>query len=55
MGRACEIVYEQANLLPLVNKPDYIAYRKDLIEPKFTKMEGNFDVLKFAEEFTRKR
>jgi peptide/nickel transport system substrate-binding protein len=55
MARACEIVYEQANLLPLVNKPDYIAYRKDLIEPKFTKVEGNFDVLKFAEEFTRKR
>jgi peptide/nickel transport system substrate-binding protein len=55
MGRACQIVYDQANLLPLVNKPDYIAYRSDLIQPKFGKLEGNFDVLKFADEFTRKR
>jgi peptide/nickel transport system substrate-binding protein len=55
MARGCEIVYDQANLLPLVNKPDYIAYRSDLIQPKFAKLEGNFDVLKYAEEFTRKR
>jgi len=55
MARGCDIVYEQANLLPLVNKPDYIGFRRDLIEPKFAKLEGNFDVLKFAEEFTRKR
>jgi peptide/nickel transport system substrate-binding protein len=55
MSRACEIVYDQANIIPLVNKPDYIAYRRDLIEPKFAKLEGNFDVLKYAEEFTRKR
>ena len=55
MSRACEIVYEAANMLPLVNKPDYIGFRRDLIEPKFVKLEGNFDVLKYAEEFTRKR
>jgi peptide/nickel transport system substrate-binding protein len=55
MARGCQIVYDQANLLPLVNKPDYIAYRSDLIQPKFGKIEGNFDVLKYAEEFTRKR
>lgn len=54
MSRACEIVYEQANILPIVNKPDYIGYRSDLIQPKFSDVEGNFDVLKYAEEFTRK-
>ena len=30
-------------------------YRSDLIQPKFGRIEGNFDVLKYAEEFTRKR
>lgn len=53
MGRACEIVYEQANILPIVNKPDYIGYRSDLIQPKFSEVEGNFDVLKYVEEFTK--
>ncbi|HZH27401.1 MAG TPA: ABC transporter substrate-binding protein [Azospirillaceae bacterium] len=55
MGRACEIVYEAANILPLVNKPDYIGFRRDLVDLKFAEVEGNFDVLKYAEEFTRKR
>lgn len=55
LGRACEMVYDQANILPLVNKPDYIGYRRDLVEPRFSKVEGNFDVFKYAEEFRRKQ
>lgn len=53
--RACTIIYDRANILPLVNKPDYIGYRRDLIEPRFAKVEGNFDVLKYSEEFRRKQ
>ncbi len=55
MERACEIVYEQANIIPLVNKPDYVAYRKDLIQARFAKLEGTFNVLKYAPEFTRRQ
>ena len=55
MARACEIINEQANMLAIVNKPDYIAYRKDLVEPKFSKLEGNFDTFKYIEEFRSKR
>ena len=54
MERGCEIVYEQANIIPLVNKPDYIGYRRDLIQARFAKIEGTFNVLKYAPEFTRK-
>lgn len=55
IARACAIINEEANMLALVNKPDYIGYRKDLIEAKFSKLEGNFDVFKYLEEFKRKK
>jgi hypothetical protein len=38
-----------------VNKPDYIAYRKDLVETKFSPIEGNFDTFKYIGQFQPKR
>ncbi len=52
--QACQIIYDNANMLPLVSKPDYIGYRKDKIEARFSPIEGNFNTLKYVTEFTRK-
>jgi peptide/nickel transport system substrate-binding protein len=54
MARACQIINERANMLALVNKPDYIGYRRDRIDAKFSPVEGNFDVFKYVTEFKRK-
>ena len=53
MSEACKLAQDGANMLALVNKSDYIAYRKDRLVPHFSKMEGNFDTLKYIYEFTR--
>jgi peptide/nickel transport system substrate-binding protein len=55
MKKACAIIDEQANMLALVNKPDYIGVRKDLVDARFSKAEGNFDTMKYLESFTSKR
>ena len=55
MRDACSIIEEQANMLALVNKPDYIAYRRDLVDARFSKIEGNFNTMKYLESFTSKR
>jgi len=52
--QACQIIYDEANMLPLVSKPDYIGYRKDKIEARFSSVEGNFNTLKYITEFFRK-
>ena len=52
MTRACEIIDENANMLALVNKPDYIGVRADLIDARFDAAEGNFNTLKHVAEFT---
>jgi peptide/nickel transport system substrate-binding protein len=52
--QACQIIYDEANMLPLVSKPDYIGYRKDKIEARFSSVEGNFNTLKYITEFSRK-
>jgi peptide/nickel transport system substrate-binding protein len=52
--KACQIIYDQANMLPLVSKPDYIGYRKDKINARFSAIEGNFNTLKYITEFSRK-
>jgi peptide/nickel transport system substrate-binding protein len=54
MAEACKLAQDGANMLALVNKSDYIAYRKDRLVPRFSKIEGNFDTLKYISEFTRK-
>jgi peptide/nickel transport system substrate-binding protein len=51
--KACQIIYDQANMLPLVSKPDYIGYRKDKINARFSAIEGNFNTLKYITEFSR--
>jgi peptide/nickel transport system substrate-binding protein len=52
--QACQIIYDQANMLPLVSKPDYLGYRKDKIMARFSSIEGNFNTLKYITEFSRK-
>jgi peptide/nickel transport system substrate-binding protein len=54
MAEACKLAVTGANMLALVNKPDYIAYRKDLVTPKFSTVEGNFDTLKYIGVFEPK-
>lgn len=51
--KACQIIYDQANMLPLISKPDYIGYRKDKINARFSAIEGNFNTLKYITEFSR--
>jgi peptide/nickel transport system substrate-binding protein len=55
MDRACTLINENSNVLALVGKPDYIAYRNDLVNVRFGANEGNFDTMKYAEEFSRKQ
>ena len=54
MTRACAIIGEHENKIALVNKPDYIGYRKDQIDARFGDLEGNFDVFKYITEFKRR-
>jgi peptide/nickel transport system substrate-binding protein len=54
MNQACKLINENANVLALVSKPDYIAYRDDLISARIETKEGNFNMLKYADEFSRK-
>jgi peptide/nickel transport system substrate-binding protein len=53
MSEACKLAQDGANMLALVNKADYIAYRTDRLTPRFSAMEGNFDTLKYIGEFRR--
>lgn len=54
MARACTLIGERANMLALVNKPDYIGYRRDRIDARFGTIEGNFDVFKYVTDFKRR-
>lgn len=53
MAAGCKLAQDGANILALVNKPDYIAYRKDRLTPRFSNVESNFDTLKYIGEFRR--
>jgi peptide/nickel transport system substrate-binding protein len=53
MAEACKLAQDGANILALVNKPDYVTYRKDTLMPRFSNVEGNFDTLKYIGEFKR--
>jgi peptide/nickel transport system substrate-binding protein len=55
MAEGCKLIMEDSNMLALVNKPDYIGYRKDRLEPRFAKLETAFDMFKHIEEFKLKR
>ena len=53
LAEACSVINENSNVLALVNKPDYVAYRTDLIAARIGLNESAFDNLKYAEEFSR--
>jgi peptide/nickel transport system substrate-binding protein len=54
LAEACKLALDGANMLALVNKPDYVAYRKDMVDVKFSAVEGNFDTFKYVAEFKPK-
>jgi len=54
LADACKLALDGANMLALVNKPDYVAYRKDMVDVKFSAVEGNFDTFKYVAEFKPK-
>ena len=49
----CSLINENSNVLALVNKPDYVAYRSDLVDARIGRNESTFNNLKYAEEFSR--
>lgn len=53
LAEVCSIINENSNVLALVNKPDYVAYRSDLIDARIGRNESTFNNLKYAEEFSR--
>jgi peptide/nickel transport system substrate-binding protein len=55
MDKTCRLINDNSNVLALVSKPDYLAYREDLVNVRIGTKEGNFDMLKYAEEFSRKQ
>jgi len=54
INTACDLINEDSNIVALVGKPDYIAYRTDLVNVRFGANEGNFRTFKYAEQFSRK-
>lgn len=54
MKMACGLIDEDSNVVALVGKPDYIAYRTDLVRVRLGLNEGNFRTIKYAELFARK-
>ena len=53
LADVCALINENSNVLALVNKPDYVAYRSDLIEARIGTNEATFNTLKYADEFSR--
>ena len=54
MARACGLIDDYANMIPLVGKPDYIGVRRDKLDARFGPLESNFDVFKYVTEFKRR-
>ena len=52
-GKICALIDENANMLVLVNKANFIAYRNDRIKVKIHPTEGYEDELKYIGEFDR--
>ena len=53
LAEVCALINENSNVLALVNKPDYVAYRSDLVDARIGRNESTFNNLKYAEEFSR--
>ena len=53
LAEVCSMINENSNVLALVNKPDYVAYRSDLVNARIGRNESTFNNLKYAEEFSR--
>jgi peptide/nickel transport system substrate-binding protein len=54
MDQACGLIDADSNVIALVGKPDYVAWRDDLVNVRFDASEGYFRMFKHAEEFARK-
>ena len=53
LAEVCSLINENSNVLALVNKPDYVAFRSDLVNARIGRNESTFNNLKYAEEFSR--
>ena len=53
LAEVCSTINENSNVVALVNKPDYVAYRSDLVNARIGRNESTFNNLKYAEEFSR--
>ena len=54
MSEACDLIDGDANVIALVGKPDYVAWRDDAVNVHFGASEGYFRMFKYAAEFSRK-
>jgi peptide/nickel transport system substrate-binding protein len=55
LGEACRLIDEDSNVIALVDKPDYVAYRDDLVDVRFAPREANFRMFKYADSFARRK
>jgi len=51
LGEICSMIDEGANLLALINKIDYIAYRKDAVDVKVDTTSGSSNMFQYIGEF----
>jgi len=51
LAEICRMIDEGSNLLALVNKIDYIAYRKDQVEVKLDPVSGSSNMFQYIAEF----
>lgn len=55
MAEACRMIDENANMVALVGKPDFVAFRDDLVDVRFAPREANFRMFKYVDGFSRRK
>jgi peptide/nickel transport system substrate-binding protein len=53
LGQVCQLIDEDANILPLASRPNIIAYRTDQITAHIQPIEGYGDLLRYLQESAR--
>jgi peptide/nickel transport system substrate-binding protein len=55
MEEACRMIEINANMIAVVDKPDFVAFRDDLVDVRFAPREANFRMFKFVDGFSRRK
>ena len=55
MEEACRMIEMNANMIAVVDKPDFVAFRDDLVDVRFAPREANFRMFKFVDGFSRRK